>query len=279
MPGHLVRSQRTVKVTGGDVIEVDEYSPHEVGALSFGGVARAVMPGYAQLPLSVQDQQAAILAYLRDLPRKAKAPKPADNGPGVVGTAVGIATDFAPIIGELKDLYRAVTGVDPDTGKKIPWYERILAGIGAIPIIGKLAKGLGKGIKWFGRGLSWVGGKGAAAAAWLTDKFLEWRRARRAKQIAGAVTPTFEQVKKLTPRGRTWQEWGLQLFGQGPSGATALLGKRSRRELEALGLNAKKAEKIRDWYKAEVDAGRGGPAGPVRVSLLNEYITTLSGPR
>ena len=38
------------------------------------------------------------------------------------------------------------------------------------------------------------------------------------------------------------------------------------------------AEKIRDWCKPEVDGGRGGSTGPVRVELLNEWITTLRGP-
>ena len=156
MRGREVLSQRTLRVDGGDVISVNEYSPHTVGGLSFGAVAKAVMPDYAQLPLTPAQQQAAILAMLRRLPRRPKtAPTeapPAGDDRSTAGIAADVATDFIPFIGELKDLYRAVTGTDPVTGEKLKWWERALAFLGAIPIIGKLGKMVGKGIRFLVEG-------------------------------------------------------------------------------------------------------------------------------
>ncbi len=190
MRGRMVRSQRTVHVEGGDVIEVREYSPHEVGGQSFGFVAGAVMPDYAQLGLTVKQQETAILAYLARLPRRPKAPVTADDGPSTVGIVADIGTDFIPIVGELKDLYRAVTGTDPVTGEKLKWWEQALAFLGAIPLVGKLTKGISKGIKFLGRGLSWLKGRGAALAVWFADKLEKWRNSRRAKRLAEEAEKT-----------------------------------------------------------------------------------------
>jgi hypothetical protein len=182
--GRSVLSQRTVHVEGSDVIEVREYSPHEVAGQSFGFVANAVMPEYAKLSLTAKQQETAILAYLAKLPRQPKAPVRAEEGLSTGGVVADIATDFIPIVGELKDLYRAVTGTDPVTGEKLKWWERALAFLGAIPLVGKLAKGLGKGIKFLGRGLSWLKGKGATLAVWFADKLEKWRSSRKAKRLA-----------------------------------------------------------------------------------------------
>ncbi len=196
MQGRKVLSQRTLHVEGGDVIEVREYSPHEIGGQSFGFVARAVMPDYAQLPLTTAEQEKAILAYLAKLPRRPKAPVAADEGGtgeegrSTLGVAADIGTDFIPIVGELKDLYRAVTGTDPVTGEKLKWWERALAALGAIPLIGKLGKGLRSGIKWLGKGLSWLKGRGAALAAWFAEKIEKWRYSRKGI-TAGSKAKTF----------------------------------------------------------------------------------------
>ena len=117
-PGLMVRSQRTTRVDGGDVIAVNEYAPLDFPALSFGNIARAIMPGYAQLPLTAAQQETAILAYLQTLPRHA-APTPTDaeNDRSTAGIAADIGTDFLPIIGELKDLYRAVMGTTRSPGR------------------------------------------------------------------------------------------------------------------------------------------------------------------
>lgn len=179
-----VLSQRTVHVEGGDVIEVREYSPHQVGGQSFGFVAAAVMPDYAQLSLTPQQQEKAMLAYLAKLPRRPKPPMAAEGGRSTLGIAADIGTDFAPVIGELKDLFRAVMGTDPVTGEKLKWWERGLAFLGAIPLIGKLTKGVRAGIKWLGRGLSWLKGRGAVLAAWFVEKIEKWRDSRRAKRLA-----------------------------------------------------------------------------------------------
>jgi hypothetical protein len=150
------------------------------------------MPDYAKLPLTKQEQEKAILAYVATLPRRPTAPTAADER-STVGVVADIGTDFIPIIGELKDLYRAVTGEDPVTGEKLAWWERAPAFLGAIPLIGKLTKGIRKGIKWLGRGLSWLKGRGAALAVWFADKLEKWRQSRRAKRLAEEA----EKAKRL----------------------------------------------------------------------------------
>lgn len=63
------------------------------------------------------------------------------GGLGAVG--LSLTLDFIPVVGELKSLYEFKTGKDLITGEKLPWWARLLALVGAIPIIGRLAK-LGK---------------------------------------------------------------------------------------------------------------------------------------
>lgn len=182
--GRLVRSQRTVHVEGGDVIEVREYSPHQVGGQSFDFVANAVMPDYARLSLTPKQQEKAILAYLAKLPRRPRAPTPVDTTGAAIGAAADLGTDFIPIIGELKDLYRALTGTDPYTGRKLAFWERALAFLGALPLVGKLSKGVRAGVLFLGKGLSWLRGKGAVLAEWFARRLERWRSSRKIKRLA-----------------------------------------------------------------------------------------------
>jgi hypothetical protein len=301
MRGRMVRSQRSVHVEGADVIEVREYSPHEVGGQSFGFVANAVMPDYAKLPLTTQEQEKAILAYLAKLPRRPKTPSAADSGRSTVGVVADIGTDFIPIIGELKDLYRAVTGEDPVTGEKLAWWEQALAFLGAIPLIGKLTKGVRKGIKWLGRGLSWLKGKRAELAAWFAKKLKNWLDSRKAKrlekaaekarQLAAAeekvhrlaeasrlaknITPTLEEVQRLVPPGTTWQQWGIDIFGQGPQAALDRLGTVTREQMLALGVNRDVAQALYHWYKNTMAPGVGLDTRLNRIKLLERIIGLL----
>jgi hypothetical protein len=306
MRGRMVRSQRSIHVEGGDVIEVREYSPHEVGGQSFGFVANAVMPDYAKLPLTTQAQEKAILAYLAKLPRRPKAPAAADTersaaakgDRSTVGVAADIGTDFMPIIGELKDLYRAVTGEDPVTGEKLARWEQALAFLGALPLIGKLTKGVRKGIKWLGRGLSWLKGKGAALALWFANKLEKWRESRKAKRLAReaekvkqlaaaeaevrrlaearrlamTVAPTLEEVKRLVPPGTDWQRWGIDIFGQGPQAAIDRLGTVTREGMLALGVNRDVAQALYHWYKNSMAPGIGLETRQNRIQLLERII-------
>jgi Pre-toxin TG len=296
--GRLVRSQRSVHVEGSDVIEVREYSPYEIGGQSFGFLANAVMPDYAKLPLTKQEQEKAILAYLATLKRRPLQPTAgSDGGLGAVGIAADIGTDFIPIVGVLKDLYRAMTGEDPVTGEKLAWWERALAFLGAIPLIGKLAKGISKGLKFLGRGLSWLRGRGAKLAAWFAEKIRQWSESRRAKRLAKeaeklrqlkaaeeevkrlaqarrlamTVAPTLDEIKKLVPTGHTWQSWGLRIFGQGPDEALAKIGKVTREELLALGVNRDVAQALRNWYKS-LPAGAGASTRINQIQLLDHII-------
>ncbi len=298
MPGLMVRSQRTTRVDGGDVIAVNEYAPLDFPALSFGNIAKAVMPGYAQLPLTTAQQETAILAYLQTLPRRA-APMPtdADSDRSTAGIAADIGTDFLPIIGELKDLYRAVMGTDPVTGEKLKWWERALAFIGAIPLVGKLTKGLNKAIKFFGRGFSWLRGKGGTLIAWFTEKIAHWRNSRKAKRLAKAqsdarrlasaegelkrlaeaerlarvAAPTLAEVQKLVPAGTDWMHWGVDIFGQGPAQALERIGTRSAAQLEAIGVNRHVAQALRNFYAA-MPAIKGGATRVNRIALLDHII-------
>ena len=205
--GLRVLSQRSVHVEGGDVVEHREYSPHELTGQSFGFVANAVMPDYAKLPLTVQQQEAAILAYLSRLERRPKPPAASSGGPGAIGTIADIGTDFLPVVGELKDLYRAIYGIDPVTGEKLKWWEQALAALGAIPLLGKLSKGIRAGVKWLGRGLSWLKGRGALLAAWFAEKVEKWLRSRKAKRL--------EKEAKQLSKGGTASRAGRILLTEG----------------------------------------------------------------
>ena len=296
--GRLVRSQRSVHIEGGDVIEVREYSPHEIGQQSFGFVANAVMPDYAKLPLTIKEQEKAILAYLATLKRRPPQPtaRP-DRGLGPAGVAADVATDFLPIVGELKDLYRAVTGEDPVTGEKLKWWERALAFLGAIPLVGKLTKGISKGVKFLGRGLSWLRGKGAGLAAWFAEKLRQWRESRRAKRLAReaervrqlqaaeeeirrlaearrlamTVAPTLQQVQRLVPPGYTWMDWGVRIFGQGPDDALARIGTVTREGMLALGVNRDVAQALHNWYKTR-PSSVGASTRINRIKLLEHIV-------
>lgn len=63
------------------------------------------------------------------------------GGLGAVG--LSLILDFIPVIGEIKSFNEFRTGRDLITGQKLSWWERLLALLGAIPLIGRLTK-LGK---------------------------------------------------------------------------------------------------------------------------------------
>lgn len=304
MRGRLVESQRTVRVDGGDVIPVNEYAPLQIQALSFGAVAKAVLPDYAQLPLTVAQQETAILAYVKTLPRQPKAVVEPDDGLGTVGVAADLVTDFIPFIGELKDLYRAVYGRDPVTGERLAWWEQALAFIGAIPLLGKLSKVVGKGIKhlhdgikFLSKRIGWLRTKGAAFGGWIAEKLEHWLQSRKAKKLAKAQTdvrrlaeaeselkrlsearrlamtaaPTLAEVQRLVPAGTDWVHWGVEIFGQGPGQALTRIGTRGPSELLAIGVNKDVAQALYNWYRA-VGPTVGGQTRLNRLRLLEHII-------
>jgi len=73
--------------------------------------------------------------------------------------------------------------------------------------------------------------------------------------------------------------WGAQVWGQGAAGAEALTGARTAAQLQQIGLSVENASVLRAFYQAAAAAaaGKGGPAAPARVQLLNDIIETLGG--
>lgn len=61
---------------------------------------------------------------------------------------VDLVTDFVPGVSNLKDLTIFLTGVNPVTGEKVPWWGRLLALVFAIPGVGNVLKYLGRGVKY-----------------------------------------------------------------------------------------------------------------------------------
>ncbi len=295
--GRLVRTQRTLRVEGGDVIAVNEYSPADTPARSLGAAARAVLPDYAQLPLTVAEQETALLALLTTLPRIPKAVPPDENDRSTAEVAADIATDFIPIIGELKDLYRAITGRDPVTGEKLKWWERVLAFIGSLPLVGKLMKLGSKAVKSLSRARKWLGGKLAAFGSWLAEKFERWQQSRKAKRLAKAqsearrlaaaeeeikrlaearrlaqtIAPTLADVQKLVPPNTDWLHWGIDIFGQGPAEALARMKTVTREQMLALGVNRDVAQALHNWYRA-MGTGVGRDTRLNRMALLEHII-------
>jgi len=294
--GRLVRTQRTLRIDGGDVIAVNEYSPADTAARSLSAAAGAALPDYAQLPLTVAQQEAALLALLKTLPRKAKTPTDPDDV-STVEIAANIATDFIPIIGELKDLYRAIKGRDPVTGEKLAWWERVLAFIGAIPLLGKVMKATSRFGKLLSRAGKWLGGRFAGFGAWLSEKFERWMQSRRARRLAKAqsearrlvaaesevkrlaearrlartITPTLEEVQRLVPPQYTWKGWGEAIWGIGAREALGHIGTRSTRQLLELGVNRDVATALYNWYRA-MPAIKGGATRLNRMALLEHII-------
>ncbi|WP_433728431.1 polymorphic toxin type 24 domain-containing protein [Actinoplanes sp. CA-051413] len=65
-----------------------------------------------------------------------------------VRQGVDIVTDFVPGVSNVKDLTIFLTGINPVTGEKVPWWGRLLALVFAIPGVGNLLKYLGRGLKY-----------------------------------------------------------------------------------------------------------------------------------
>ena len=152
------------------MIEVREYSPHEVGGQSFGFVANAVMPDYGKLPLTttrsgegdpcLPGEAAPARPKHRLPPARAALPR---RAPAARSAWLPIS---APTSFRLSASSRTSTAPspanDPVTGEKLPRWEQALAFLGAIPLSWQdVTKGVRKGIKWLGRGLSWLKGRGA----------------------------------------------------------------------------------------------------------------------
>ena len=160
------------------------------------------LPPYALWSDTPAQQEAALLKFVASLPRRKKAPAPDEDrrarpdrvaGGGGAGTggarpagggrrssappsqvletlavvAADVITDFVPVVGNLKDGYRAFTGRDPVTKEKLGWGSRLLSLLFAIPILGTLLRGVGKGTKLLGRALTSVGKGMAKAGRWL----------------------------------------------------------------------------------------------------------------
>ncbi len=211
--GADVLTQVSFVVEGGDFETFRDYQRRNIRTLSLKTFTETVFPDYAKLPLNPAQQEAAILRYLGGLKkRKKEPPKETKKDPHIAVQVADTVTDFIPFVGELKDAYRAITGVDPVTGEKLKWWERILSGIFAIPILGKGIKWLGKGLKWIGKGLGWVGRKlgrflgpyAVKALEWFMEKFASKRTkqlppggAQTGKQAGKAVAKKLAHVKEI----------------------------------------------------------------------------------
>ncbi len=65
----------------------------------------------------------------------------------LLAVIVGIALDFIPVVGEAKSLLEAARGVDTITGEPLAGWERVLAVLGAIPVLGIVARGFRRVIR------------------------------------------------------------------------------------------------------------------------------------
>lgn len=206
--GLAVETQLSFVVEGGDFETFRDYQPRQHRGLSLMKLTEIVLPDYAKLPLNPAQQEKAILDYLSGLKKrkKEKLPEPSKE-PSTAVKVADTVTDFIPIIGELKDAYRAITGVDPVTGEKLKWWERILSGIFAIPFLGKLFKYVGKGLKWVVKGLGWVGRKLGRFLGPYALRVLEWFMEKiapkRTKQLPPGGGTTGKQAGKAAAKQLT----------------------------------------------------------------------------
>ncbi|WP_344111576.1 hypothetical protein, partial [Nocardioides humi] len=85
--------------------------------------------------------------------------------------------------------------------------------------------------------------------------------------VAANTAPKLVEVPKLA--GGTLQEVGGPIWAHG--NPESLLGTRSPEVLRGLASRSD-AIKLRDFYQAAADAGRGGSTAPIRVRLAQEII-------
>jgi hypothetical protein len=86
--------------------------------------------------------------------------------------AADVGTDLAPIVSNVKDATIALTGVNPVTGERVGVAGRVASAIFAIPIIGNLAKYLGKGSRWLWKGVTLLADKIGV------KRFTSWAKGR-----------------------------------------------------------------------------------------------------
>lgn len=107
-------------------------------------------------------------------PASAERPQAGRSAAEAVARTVGdVGTDLAPVISNVKDATIAVTGINPVTGERVGTAGRIASAIFAIPVIGNLAKYVGKGSRWLWKGLRLLTNKLGARrlAQWLKGKW------------------------------------------------------------------------------------------------------------
>jgi hypothetical protein len=106
-----------------------------------------------------------------------------------IGTA-DIGTDLAPIVSNVKDATIALTGINPVTGERVGVAGRVASAIFAIPIIGNLAKYLGKGSRWLWKGVSLLANKIGLkrVTGWLKKRFQKLTGSSRAALKSVDVT-------------------------------------------------------------------------------------------
>ena len=191
-------SRYVFSVEGGDFEPVSGGGGGQrIAASSISSAATLTLPRYAQLPLTLPEQEDEILRHLATLKRR--VPDQKDSGGAWLDAGVAIATDLMPVIGELKDLYRAITGRDPDTGGKLAWWERLLAGVMALPFVGKFLKGVKSGLSAFGGLAKRLLGPLFAKVSRPTSKRRPWSG-------RGSAGPKTSWEKGLSPETQAWLE-------------------------------------------------------------------------
>lgn len=118
-----------------------------------------------------------------------------------VTTAADVGTDFAPIVGNLKDAYIAMTGENPVTGEKVGIAGRILAGIFALPIMGNVLKYLGKGSKLIADVGKWIAK--TQLGKWIIQKSM--RRWKKLPQNKGELEAGSKAKGEAARAGREVQ--------------------------------------------------------------------------
>lgn len=138
----------------------------------------------------------------------------------VARTVGDIGTDLAPVVSNIKDATIAITGVNPVTGERVGTAGRIASAIFAIPVIGNLAKYVGKGSRWLWKGLTLLTNKlgGRRVAQWLKGKWAKLTgRSRAALKGAGVVVDERKFSEYIFKEGATHgKDKVFRSLGYGP---------------------------------------------------------------
>jgi hypothetical protein len=125
------------------------------------------------------------------------------------------------------------------------------------------------------RAWSWVWSRGAAEEGKIGLKIeIKKYTQHEVRELRAEIIKKYlPKALRKDPNG--FIKWGVQVWGEGGSGAVSLIAKRSAAQLRAIGLTVENATVLRDFFEAVEFSELAGHAPLGRVQLLDHIIQVL----